>query len=227
MTNPTNEYRCVAASPAGFLRQLTTNILPYGYRYYSAGCVREPLDPERTDEKIVQNYRLNTLSKDQRFYYRKRGICVVKYLRYGRFYLLLANQGNQRTDKASKPQYKGDEGCQFFFEKEKKSMRDIRESPIHFKCYLISRNIHNHVRLDEPTYKALTVKCLHHTPHWNHQLLKQFLKQQFARFEAYGGVRWQFSEIVDRVNKIRKKAGCERVSGRLYPKKPRVVDVFQ
>ena len=161
-TTPATEYRCVATSAAGFLRQLTTNILPYGYYYYSAGCIREPLTPERTDEKIIEHYRLNTLSKDQIFYYRKRGVCVVKYLRYGRFYLLLANQGGPRTDQASQPRYEGDEGCQFFFKKEKKNIKDIRESPIHFKCYLISRNSHNHVRLDRPTYKALTVKCLHH-----------------------------------------------------------------
>ena len=225
-TIPANQYCCVAASPAGFLRQLTANILPYGYRYYSAGCIREPLKPESVDENIIQNYRLNTLSKDQRFYYRSKEISMVHYLRYGRFYLLLACEGSKRMDKASQPKYNGDKGCQFFFENEKKKMKDIRESPIHFKCYLISRNNYNYVRLDGPTYKELAAKCLQHAPHWKRSLLKEFLKQQFARFEAYAGVRAQFSEIVHRVNKIRKKAGLELVSGKPYLKKPRVVKVW-
>ena len=216
MTHPANEYRCVAASPAGFLRQLTTNILPYGFRYYFAGCIREPLKPERTDQKIIEHYQLAHLTKDRLSYYRQKQISVVRYLRYGRFYVILATEGSPRTDV---------EHCFHFFVREKK-IRNIRESPIHFQCYLISRKIRLDVSLDCPTYKELASKCMQHAPHWKRPLLEEFIKQQFAQFEAYGGVRAQFSKIVGEINEIRKKSGHKLISAKLYRKYPRVVKVW-
>lgn len=202
-------YRCIAASTAGFLRQLAVGYLSRGYRYYYAGCIRDALQPERVDQKIITRYELATLSKDQRYRSKQKGIAQVQYLRYGRFYVLVATPGEHP-----------------FFQTEKR-IEDIARKPIRFHGYTICYRHRLSVQLDEKTFKALRARCLARAPHWRCHTLEPFLREQFAKYECYGGVKDQFRQIIRQVNSVRKKSGYQPVQQTLFRRYPRPVPAFE
>src|SRR5689334_21542193 len=105
-------YRCVAASVAGFIQQLDDSYLKDGYWFYVTGVIPEGKDPEKTDLKIIKQYEIG-LSKWARARRKKAGFSNIQYLRFERFYVIMATHGSHR-----------------FFEEEKKRLKDVRETPI-------------------------------------------------------------------------------------------------
>lgn len=80
---------------------------------------------------------------------KKAGVASVQYLRYRRFFVLLATHGRHPI-----------------FQEEEKNIRDARRTPIRFAGYSISyRHGHPHVRLNQEDYlwmkAALAEKAVH------------------------------------------------------------------
>ena len=87
-------YRYVAVSVAGFVQQLAVGYIARGYYFYVAGRIPENKDPARTDAKIMAQYGIG-VSKWVRARRKKAGLANVHYLRYERFFVLIANHGEQ------------------------------------------------------------------------------------------------------------------------------------
>src|SRR5262245_19846691 len=131
-------YRCEATSAEGFVQQLAVSYLGSGYWFYVAGEIPAGKDPRRVDEKLVTRYEID-LSKWARARRKRAGLANLQYLRFGRFFVLLATHGAHR-----------------FFEEEAASVRDARRTPIRFRGYSVShRGGHPHVRIEQGEYKRL------------------------------------------------------------------------
>ena len=88
-------YRCVAASVAGFVQQLAVCYVARGYYYYVTGRIPDSKDPTKTDEKILEQYGIS-VSKWVRARRKRSGLANVQYLRYGDFFVIIANHGELR-----------------------------------------------------------------------------------------------------------------------------------
>lgn len=186
-------YRCEATSIKGFVQQLAVSYLANGYWFYAAGSVPEGKDPRAIDQKLIEKYGIN-VSKWTRARQRKRGISGIQYLRFQRFFILLATHGVHR-----------------FFREEQ--VRDARERPIRFAGYSISvrkgrdEKWHPSVRIDAIEFKLLKAAFLE-------QALTRseaYLASRFARlpFVPYAPVRDQYRQLLRAVNRKRRLAGLE------------------
>lgn len=94
------KYDWVAISADGFVRQLAGNILRHGYRFYVAGEIKPTTDVSRFDEVIQEKFSYN-MSRSERWRRKnacgpdgdKLGLANVHYLRFKRFYVLIATEG--------------------------------------------------------------------------------------------------------------------------------------
>lgn len=205
-------YRCEATSVAGFVQQLAVGYLAHGYYFYVSGWIPEHKDPVATDEKLIAQYGLD-LSRWTRCRRRKAGAASVQYLRFDRFFVLLATHGEHP-----------------FFEAEARKLRDVRLNPIYFRGYSIGCRqargggpFHASVRLDRATCRNLkrqfedrALSCP------VGELIERF---QQLPYEVYAPVRNQLRGILRAVNRRRQTAGLEPVPrtavwSRRYPVKP-------
>ncbi|HOC00798.1 MAG TPA: hypothetical protein PKM43_18870 [Verrucomicrobiota bacterium] len=138
------QYQYVATSVAGFVQQLAVAYIAQAYYFYVAGWIPEHKAPVETDAKILAQYDL-ALSKWTRYRRRKAGAASVQYLRYDRFFVILATHGEHP-----------------FFAAEGRALRDIRINPIHFGGYSIGCRqgrgggpYHASVRLERTTCQEL------------------------------------------------------------------------
>jgi hypothetical protein len=191
-------YRCEAKSVAGFIQQLAISYLGKGYYFYVAGEIPAHKDPAKTDQKILEQYRID-ISKWARARRKKAGQANIQYLRHGRFYVIIATHGKHR-----------------FFAAEEKRLKDIRETAIRFEGYSIgvrrewgNRRVHPSVRIERVRYLELKA---HFEAIAVHQSVENIL-QAFAclPFEAYAPVRNQLYMIRRAVNRKRRAAGFEPV----------------
>lgn len=191
-------YRCVATSVAGFVQQLAVCYVARGYYFYVTGCIPDHKDPTRTDQKIISQYGIG-ISKWARARRKKEGLASVHYLRYGPFFILIANHGEQP-----------------FFRAEAGQLRDIRVAPIHFMGYSIGcrhgrhdGELHVSVRIHREFYRELKSRFEQAAVH---QSVEE-LCQEFSAipYEPYAPVRDQLRSLVRAVNRQRKKGGLEPV----------------
>src|SRR6185369_11739835 len=132
------EYRAETTSIGGFIQQLAVACLSKGYFFYVAGSVPDGKDPRAIDHKLIDRYGIN-ISKWARARRKQAGYANLRYLRFQRFFVLLATHG-QHT----------------FFEAEAACIKDIRRTPIKFAGYSVSyRAGHPHVRIEQEEYKQL------------------------------------------------------------------------
>jgi len=118
---------------------------------------------------------------------------ALQYLRFGRFFILLATHGTHP-----------------FFEEEASSIRDARKTPIRFRGYAISySNGHPHVRIEQEEYKRLKAYFLELAPHRSAERLGSELAR--LPFEPYAPIRGQLLAVLRAVNRERKRAGFEPV----------------
>ena len=130
---------------------------------------------------------------------KKRGLARVQYLRFARFFVILATHGQSP-----------------FFADEAGGIKDIRETPITFHGYSIGcrhgwgdTKWHPSVRIASDTYRrlrrrfeAMAVRCA-----------PVHLRAAFRRlpFEPWAPVRRQLWGLAHAVNRHRKQAGLEPV----------------
>jgi hypothetical protein len=187
------DYFCVAASIEGFVQRLALDYVQYGYFFYVLGSIREGLDPEKIDRDIINRYQIN-ISRWTRYRRAKAGFASVHYLRFERFYVIIANYGDH-----------------FFRERERERIKDIRETPIRFAGYSIGYkrskgglSWHPSVRIEKNQYRELKQEFLRLS-------LKLSVKELFRAFrslpfEPYAPVRGQLFELLRLVNDRRKAA---------------------
>ena len=130
-------YRWIATSPEGFLRQLVSNYLPHGYRFYVSGNIKPSRDPAEFDRVMQRKFRYQ-MSPSQRNRRknakgpdgRPLGLANVHYLRYERFWILLSTKGGHRFfDEHVKQDRWGNIATKYF--------RDVHRDPIFFQGYSI------------------------------------------------------------------------------------------
>jgi hypothetical protein len=185
-------YQSESISVEGFVQQLAVSYLANGYWFYVTGQIPEGKDPAKVDEKLVARYQID-LSKWARARRKRAGFANLQYLRFGRFFVLLATHG-----------------VHSFFEEEATSIRDARKTPIRFRGYSISyRSGHPHVRIELAEFKRLKAYFLEIAVHRSADSLERELGS--LPFEPYAPVRRQLLAVLRAVNRERKRAGFEPV----------------
>lgn len=201
------EYRCEATSVAGFVQQLAVAYVGRGYFFFVAGEIPEGKDPHLVDQKLIAKYGLG-IGKTARARRKVAGLANVQYLRYGRFFVLLATHGKH-----------------VFFEEERKFIRDAREMPIKFGGYAVSyRSGHPHVRIEQGRYLGLKAYLADLAVHRK----KDWLEHAFNRlpFEPYAPIRGQIHAILREVNRRRQLAQFEAISASCVRTRRRVARPF-
>src|SRR5262249_39364654 len=84
-----HSYRSAATSLPGFLQQLAVHYMGHGYLFFVTGNIPEGKDPARTDAKILAQYPV-ALSRWAKARRKRAGLGNVHYMRYGRFFVILA-----------------------------------------------------------------------------------------------------------------------------------------
>jgi hypothetical protein len=191
-------YRCVATSVAGFVQQLAVAYLTKGYYFYVTGRIPARKDPLKTDQKILEQYDI-AISKWARARREQEGRANLHYLRYERFYVIIASHGVHP-----------------FFAAEAKRLRDIRRTPISFQGYSIGCRrargggvYHASVRICQRRYSELKARfkdvAVHRTVE---ELYGDF---RLLPFEPYAPVRSQRCCLHRAVNRRRQVAGLDVV----------------
>lgn len=202
------EYRCEATSVAGFVQQLAVAYVGRGYFFYVIGEIPEGKDPCLVDQKLIAKYGLG-IGKTARARRKAGGLANVQYLRYGRFFVLLATHGKH-----------------VFFEEERKFIRDAREAPIKFGGYAVSyRSGHPHVRIEQRHYLELKAYLADVAVHRAKDSLEHALRR--VPFEPYAPVRGQMHCILREVNRRRHLAQFEAISASCIRTRRRIVRPFQ
>ncbi len=130
-------YRYIAANPDGFVRHLVTNIIRHGYRFYMTGEVKPGRDLEVFDDVMQQkfNYRMSRSERNRRKSAvgpdgNRLGLANVHYLRFERFWILIATPGiHPFFDAHTKKSRNGEIITRYF--------RDVHRDPIFFQGYSI------------------------------------------------------------------------------------------
>lgn len=189
-------YRYIVESEAAFIQQLAVSYVGKGFWFYVAGRIPEGKDPARTDEKLLRRYLVN-MSKWARARRKKSGLGNVHYLRFGRFFVLLASHGAHR----------------FFLDE---AFNDCRRSPIKAFGYAVSYRKgvdgkgHPSVRIGREEYKRVksyfeSIACAR---------TAEALARELGAlpFEPYAPVRRQLLNILRGVNRARMSRGFEPLS---------------
>jgi hypothetical protein len=201
-------YRAETTSVGGFIQQLAVSCVGKGYFFYVAGSIPPAKDPHAIDQKLIDRYGID-ISKWARARRKQAGTANLRYLRYGRYFVLLATHGNHR-----------------FFEEEASCIKDIRRAPIKFAGYSVSyRGGHPHVRIEQEEYKQMKAYFLDLAVHRSLVNLERELAQ--VSFEPYAPVRRQLLCILRSVNKARKIAGFAPVTKLVFRFKRRVYRPFE
>lgn len=164
------------------------NLLCHGYFFYVFAEIPAKKDPEATDRKLLSYYGVAVTPK-ARSKQKREGIARVQYLRYGRWFLLIATHGRHQ-----------------FFTDEGGAIKDIRIKPLKFFGYSIShRNGHPSVRLTRQAYRELKEEYVGLATH----LDREWLARKFMNFPypPYAPIRRQAFNILRAVNRRRRAAG--------------------
>lgn len=212
-------YRHEATSVTGFVQQLACHYLPHGFRWYVTGVIPEHKNPANTDKKILATYGIN-ISKRQRARNKELGRANLHYLRFDRFFVIIASEGRHE-----------------FFEREGDRIRDIRRVPIRFWGYSISyrrggktrtgevdSGWHSHVQIDRERYKEERAYLLERSLRLSAEHLVDELRD--LPFEPYAPVRRQMLLLLRAVNARRKIAGLDQLPSEVLRLRRRVVKPF-
>jgi hypothetical protein len=187
-------YLCEATSAEGFVQQLAVSYIGHGYWFYVTGVVPDGKDPLAVDRKLIDRYGVD-VSKWARARRKRAGHANIHYLRYRRFFVLIATKGEHR-----------------FFTEEPK-YRDVRRDPIRFDGYSISYKRdpsgkwHPSVRIHPETYQGIKCHLLEAATRRSAGALADELWA--LPFEAYAPVRTQLLCIYRALNAARAVAGLD------------------
>jgi hypothetical protein len=190
-------YRCEATSVDGFIQQLAVSYITNGYWFYVAGTIPEQKDPRTVDQKLIRQYGID-ISKWTRCRQRKSGRASVQYLRYNRFFVLVATGGEHE-----------------FFEAEQGNIRDFRRHPLHFAGYTIAgrrfqQRWHAAVRLSRDSFHQLKSRFIAVALNPDLDRLERELRA--LPIEPYAAVRRQLFKVLFAVNEVRCSAGLSPIS---------------
>ena len=201
------ETRFEITSLEGFIQQLAVSCVGKGYVHYVTGRIPEHKDPRTVDEKFAEKYRLG-MSKWSRYRRKRVGFANLRYLRFERFFVLIATNG-----------------VHDFFEEEAGNIRDCRRVPIKFGGYAISsQNGRVHVRIEREQYNLLKACFLELAVKRKAETLEAIIAR--LPFEPYAPVRRQLLNLVRGMNKARKLAGFEALSFSCVRMRRRIVRPF-
>ena len=199
-----SDYQCEATSLGGFIQQLAVAYIANGYWFYVTGHVPERKDAAAVDRKLIERYGLGR-SKWAVARRKRAGGANLQYLRFGRFFVLLATYGEHP-----------------FFGAEAAGIRKIQQVPIKFGGYSVGhRGGHVRVAIERQEYKRLKAYFLDLAV----RRTGPKLEAEFRRlpFEPYAPIRVQLLCILRAVNRARKVAGfepvptaCLRLNRRIY-----------
>ena len=204
-------YRCETTSVEGFIQQLAVAYVANGYWFYVAGSIPEGKDPRRTDAKLIEKYNVD-ISKWTRGRLKRRGMATVQYLRFNRFFVLLATEGEHR------------------FSLEEPFIRDIRERRIRFAGYSVGcqkgrdGKWHPLVRIDALEFKLIRQHFLKAALTTSTAVLAG--KLWGLGFVPYAPVRAQYLHLFNAVNKRRRLASLETLPWDILPTNRRIVEPF-
>jgi hypothetical protein len=203
------DYRYEIASTAGLVQYLAANLLPSGYWFYVTGQIPDGKSPKPIDAKLIEKYGAG-ISRQARCRRKAVGVASVRYVRCGRFFILLATHG-----------------IHAFFQEEGTLVRDLRRVPLVVGHYSISYKPgayrrrtpgrppvrddrwHPRVRITRGCYAHLKRAFLQIATHRSvEQLGRAFYG---LPFEPYAPVRQQLLNLLRLVNKARHAAGLEKV----------------
>jgi len=184
----------------------------HGHWFYVTGEVPEHKDPRAVDAKLIERYGL-AISKWARARAKAQGRASVRYIRHGRFFVLIATKG--RHD---------------FYEHES-VVRDIRRHPIRYAGYSISyrrgvdRRWHVSVRIAGDEYLGLKSYFVGQAVHRSLENLSASLHR--VPFEPYAPIRRQLLNVLRSINHSRVTAGFEAVPLSTLRFRRRVVRPFE
>jgi hypothetical protein len=219
------EYRYEATSVEGFIQQLASNYLPHGYWFYVAGCLPEGRDPRTVDQKLTEKYGI-CISRQARARRKVAGSANIHYLRYDRFFVLLATHGKHS-----------------FFAEEAANIRDVRKVPIKFAGHSISykqggflrkegeepakfdHGWHSRVQIEREKYAELKAHFLDVAVKRSAESLSRELFN--LPFEPYAPVRQQLLNLLRLINKTRHAGGLDRLSVEVLRYQRRIVKPFE
>ena len=198
---------------------IACNLLPHGYWFHVSGVIPEGKDPELADAKLILRYSCHT-PKDRARRRRRGGMATVRYLRSGRFFILLATHG------------KGE-----FFQREE--FRDARENSIIVGGYSLSVNRETKkvlVKLHRDTVKRYQRLILERVG-WSRKSWESlFWRLPFLPFK---GVRDDVFRLLNYLNRCRKQLRLQPVDWRrcvrkkikpvpaLIPSSPEMVELLR
>lgn len=219
------KYRCVATSLTGFVQQIATAYLPYGYWFYVTGTVPLGKDPAAVDAKLLERYGI-ALSRSARVRRKQAGLANLHYLRFDRFFVLLATHGRHH-----------------FFAAEANNLRDIRKSPLVIGGYSIAykrgnyrrmqpgqtvpepdHKWHSRVRIAREPFRDLKARLLEGALSWPAERLARELYN--VPFEPYAPVRQQLRTLLRAINRRRATAGLPTLSPDIIRWRRRIVRPF-
>lgn len=202
-------YRYEATTVAGFVQQLAVSYLSNGYHFYVPGRIPEHKDPLAVDRKLLERYDI-AVSKWTRYRRKKLGEASVQYLRFERFFLLLATEGRHR----------------FFDDESAVICNAARGQPIHFAGYSIGLySGRASVRLSLDTYRNIRGELLRLSTRIDAAAIEHQIRHM--PYEPYAPVRRQMYAIVRAVNKKRKTAGLAQADWKCIRSRRRVVQALR
>lgn len=213
------EYPVEATSVEGFVQQVIQYIT-HGYRYFVTGTIPANKDPRTVDGKLLERYSVQA-TKWTRARRKHQGQANLRYLRHGRFFVILATPGRHP-----------------FFEQERSVIKDVREVPIKHAGYSISYRpggrqrdgspdpkYRAHVRIETKRYRELKS---YFTGLATHRTADKLAAEFWAvPFEPYAPIRRQLLNILRAVNRARQAAGYEKLRYSVLRYKRRIVRPFE
>ena len=188
-----DQYPCVATSASAFVRQLAASYLPHGYKFYVCGYVPDRFvdRAEDLDHRMIDKYDVN-LSKATRSKRRSEGTASVRYIRFGRFWLLLSTRGRHR-----------------FFEQHRQ-VYDFGRNPVLFHGYEI-RLVEGRprVRIERQEYRRLNGYLVDVCTRPKYRPVDQMAQvmRRSVNLDPYREVIAQYVRIIRQVNRRRRSHG--------------------
>jgi hypothetical protein len=213
------QYRAEATSVEGFVQQIACCYLRHGYWFYVTGRIPIHKNQQMVDAKLVAKYGID-VSESTRLRRKRAGYANLQYLRYDRFFVILATKGIHK-----------------FFDEEGERIRDIRRIPLVHGGYSISyrrggrtrtgepdTSWHAHVSIERDAYLELRAKLLEMACHRRVEDLAVAFYD--IPFERYAPVRRQLLLLLRRVNEVRHRAGFSLVPADVLSLRRRVVKPY-
>jgi len=210
------QYRCEAASVAGFLAQVVRYVSS-GHYFYVRLLIPERKDPQAVDEKLLELYDIARPAwrRERR---RLKNSAGIHYLRHDRLAVIMLTKGRHDD----------------FYRDHGNSVADIRRHALKAFGYSIrygqsaaDKRMKVFVRLDDDRYRELK----HHflaVAGWESFREPARLEGEFRRvpLQVYGPVFDQLLAILRQVNRTRRRRGFAPVSAACLPSKVRPTKVF-